>query len=91
MWGRKLMTNQPDAALVYTARAEDPTQFDPLFVEALSYKLAAELAMPIQSDRDTRTLMMRDFQILMSSAMAANNRDAPARLDQAADWIAGRV
>lgn len=91
VWGRKLMTHQPDAALVYTARAEDPTQFDPLFVEALSYKLAAELVMPLQSDRDTRNLMMRDFQILMSSAMAANNRDAPARIDQAADWIAGRA
>ncbi len=89
--GRVLLTHQPDAVLIYTARVEDPTQFEPLFVEALACKLAAELAMPLLSDREMRNLMMRDFQIVMSSAMAANNRDAPARIDRAADWIAGRI
>ena len=89
--GRQLMSHQPDAVLIYTARIEDPTRFDPLFAEALSYKLAVDLAMPLQSDREMRNLMMRDFRALMSSAMAANGRDAPTRIDQDASWIAGRA
>lgn len=89
--GRTVLTHQPDAVLIYTAQIENPTQFDPLFVEALSYKLAADLAMPLQSDREMRNLMMRDFRLLMSSAMAANGRDAPARIDRDASWIAGRA
>ena len=89
--GRTVVTHQPNAVLIYTARIENPIQFDPLFVEALSYKLAADLAMPLQSDREMRNLMMRDFRLLMSSAMAANGRDALARIDQDASWIAGRA
>ena len=42
-----IYTNQDGAVLRYVADVDDPTKFDPSFVEALSWLLASKLAGPI--------------------------------------------
>lgn len=42
-----ILANEPNLRLDYRARVEDPNLFDPLFVMALQWYLAAELAEPI--------------------------------------------
>lgn len=42
------------AYLVYTQRLDDPTRYPPLFVEALSWRLAVMLAMPLTRDPKVR-------------------------------------
>ena len=88
--GSTVYTHQPDAVLIYTRRVEDPTQFDPLFVEALSYKLGAELAISRKDDRATRDMMLRDYQTVMAQAAGADARDGTVRADRDADWIRAR-
>lgn len=42
--GGIILTNQPDAEIEYTFRADDPARYPPDFVLALSYRLAAYIA-----------------------------------------------
>ena len=88
--GSTVYTHQPDAVLIYTRRVEDPTQFDPLFVEALSYKLAAELVLAVEADTTLRRLMTQDYQLVMAQAAGADARDGTVRADRDADWIRAR-
>ena len=88
--GQKVFTHQPDAVLIYTARIEDPTLFDPSFVEALSYRLAADLAISRKDDRATRDMMLRDYQGVLAAATAADARDGTVRADLDPDWMRAR-
>lgn len=44
----QIHTNEASAAVAYTAKVSDPTLFPPAFVEAVTYYLASELAMPLR-------------------------------------------
>ena len=46
-----ILTDQEAAEFFYTARIIDTVQFDPEFTMALSYALAARLAMPLTGER----------------------------------------
>jgi hypothetical protein len=88
-----ILTNVWDAVLRYTVQVEDPNQFSPTFVLALSYLLASMLAGP---------LIKGDVGIQVSGAMeqkaqsytgAAATSDANQRrieLQQRVPWMAGR-
>jgi len=43
-----VLSNTANATLIYTAKITNPTLFDPLFANALSWYLASELALPLQ-------------------------------------------
>jgi hypothetical protein len=45
--GQVLLTDEPSPILFYTSRIEDPAKFPPLFVDALAWLLAGEMAMPL--------------------------------------------
>src|SRR5690606_41035061 len=47
---RVLLTDQENAEIIYTARVESPTLFHPLFVDALTWKLAGDLAISLAND-----------------------------------------
>lgn len=61
---RVLLTDQEDAEVKYTARVENPLLFHPLFVQALSWHMAQDLAISLAKDDDASTRM----------ASRANNR-----------------
>lgn len=42
--GQLIYTDQADPTVEYTVRVTDPGRFDPMFVEALSWKLAADIS-----------------------------------------------
>ena len=50
-----LYTDEPNASLVFVLRVTDPTKFSPLFVAALSWRLAAYMSGPIIKDPTGRT------------------------------------
>lgn len=52
---RILLTDQEDAEVKYTARIENPLLFHPLFVQALSWNLAGDLAISLAKDDDATT------------------------------------
>lgn len=52
---RMILCNEPSAILIYTAKISDCDGFDSAFIKALSWALAAELAMPL-----TKTLNVQE-------------------------------
>lgn len=46
----RICCDEEDPLLEYVADVTDPTKFDDLFVESLSYRLASGMAMPITGD-----------------------------------------
>lgn len=89
--GRTLLTDVDGAALIYTARIEDPTQFDELFVEALSWRLGADLAMGVKSDAKKRRELQQEMISAIDQARAADGASATIRTDDhEASWVKAR-
>ncbi len=59
--GRRLLTNQETANIIYIKREEDPQLFDALFVEALSLKLASKLVATMTGDVQASQLFLREL------------------------------
>jgi hypothetical protein len=69
---RVIYTNQDEAELMYTARVEDPTLFDPMFTSALAYLLASEIAMPLSVQPKVADQARSAYNMVASSAAAAS-------------------
>jgi hypothetical protein len=68
-----IFCNQSPAKLEFIRRFEDPSRLPPLFQDALSWALAAKIAIPLTSDQSTR----KDaYQIATSTLEAAKVADA---------------
>ena len=66
-----IITNKEDAMLIYTGKVTDTNMFDSEFVDALSYRLASELALPLKGDMN---LQQQLFQVyLMKAGQARSN------------------
>jgi len=88
-----ILTDLEDATVRYTTRVTDTTKFSPLFVDALSWLLAAHLAGPVikgdmgiaEAKRATQM-----YLLLLSEAKRsdANQRNAPPV--HTPDWVSGR-
>lgn len=66
--GRKILTNQASCSIVYIAKITDTAQFDALFVEALTSRLASELAWPIIRSATARQSFYQEFQLKLQEA-----------------------
>lgn len=70
--GRQLVTNESTAKIRYISRVEDPNQFDDLFKEALSARLAYELAYPLA---ESNTLMQNMYSVYKDKLSEARTMD----------------
>lgn len=68
--GKAIVTNQAQAELVYTVKVEDTTYFDPLFVSALGWRLASELAIGLQVRPENFRAADQQYQYAISKAHA---------------------
>lgn len=68
--GRAIITNQPQAELVYTTKVEDTTYFDPLFVSALAWRLASEIAMGLQARPENYQAAQQQYLFAVGQAEA---------------------
>jgi hypothetical protein len=66
--GRIVLTNMKDAAVEYTRKVEDPTQFDPSFSSVLAWLLAAEISMPLSAVDGLRKQALQMYQAERSIA-----------------------
>lgn len=73
---RVLVTNMAEATLVYTADITDTSKYDDQFVEALSYRLAVDLALPITANPQFASTMTSLYR---GSLLAARKSDAQER------------
>lgn len=82
--GGELVTDVPDAVLKYIKLITDTTKFDDEFVEALSYRLAVDLSLPITGDKQIQANMTRLYQMAIahakqSSAQETRRKDTAGR------------
>src|SRR5690606_399370 len=78
--GNRLLTDQEQAELRYTARIEDTEQYPPLFVEALYTKLASKLAEPLTgSGTRSEGLLAEYTRLIEPMALKANAREGRSR------------
>lgn len=60
--GNTLVTDAEKAEIRYVARVSDVTLYPPLFIEALSIKLAGKLAGPLIGSRDLPGALMQEYE-----------------------------
>ncbi len=73
--GKFFYCNHENPRLEYIADVEDTSFFDPLFVEAFSYRLAAKLAMPITGTDARCQYLMQWSASLLERAAASSARE----------------
>lgn len=66
--GRELLTDAATVSIEYIARVVDPQQWDALFLEALTERLAAEMALPITNTASTRASLMQTYLLKIQEA-----------------------
>ena len=88
---RQILTDEEEAVLIYTGRVEDPTRFDPLFVEALSWRLGADLSTALKGDARRRQEALSEAQAAINTAAATDANETTQRQQREADWITARL
>jgi len=88
--GRVIYTDLSPAVLRYTARVTDLSACDPLFLEALSWKLAAELAMPLTTNKGLMDMASAQYRALLTVARACDANEGMTRPETMASWLAER-
>jgi len=78
---RLILTNEEDAELLYTARVTTPNLFGALFIEALSFAIAARLAQPLKADLKLRDEMNKEYALRLFRAEARDANEAHQKPD----------
>ena len=73
--GRVLLTNEGTAKILYVARITDTIQFDALFVDVLTAKLALDLCYPITNSVSLQDKMQKLYQLKLSDARSIDGQE----------------
>ncbi|MGB1650810.1 MAG: hypothetical protein ACPHEP_07270 [Acidimicrobiales bacterium] len=88
---RVILSDIQKPEIFYTARIEDTTDYDPEFVMAFSYVLAARLVMPLIGERSIAADLYQQAQAVLNSAWETDSNEGIEEAIPDADWIRARV
>ncbi len=90
--GRTIITNEAaPLQIVYVARIEDPTLFDPLLDDALSARLAADISFSLAANATLTTELRNAYVSKMTEARMIDAREGRSRVETVADeWLNSR-
>ena len=88
--GRVLRTDCRDVYLRYVRKVEDPNVMDPAFREALAWRLAMELAVPLAKSGSLRDRMAAGFEDALAIAKSIDGQDDPPQVLPDGDWVSAR-
>lgn len=88
---RVILSDIQQPEIFYTARIEDTTDYDPEFVMAFSYVLAARLVMPLVGERSIAADLYQQAQAVLNSAWETDSNEGIEEAIPDADWIRARV
>ena len=69
------MTNEGTAKILYIAKVTDTAQFDSLFVNTLTAKLALELSFPVTNSVTLQAQMQKLYQLKLSEARSVDGQE----------------
>ncbi len=84
----KLLSNEPTVDLLYLQLQNPPT--DPLLLEVLVARAAAELAFPISHDNNVKKEKLNDYMIKLREMLNVNSMQGTPDLFQETSWIQAR-
>lgn len=87
---RSINSDMATAVLEYTARVDTASEFDPLFVDALAWRLAAEIAMALRGESAAWNSAMQAYAITLGRAMAADANEGFAPNENLGDFVNAR-
>lgn len=85
-----VLTNQPNAILVYTYEVTDPSKYDPDFVYALAGRLASRISIALSGDKQLTTLALKTAEDIVTKAKARDGNEGIADTNREAEWIRAR-
>jgi hypothetical protein len=88
--GRVLLADREDAEVVYVAQVLDVPRYPPLFVDALAWKLAAELALCLPVKPQVAAMMVQGYRASLENAVASEYRQAQEDEPPRSIFIRGR-
>jgi len=86
-----ILTDQEAATLIYTRQVTVPSVFSSMFIQALSWKLSTELAMPITRDAARMEAAQKMYSALVSEARARDANEGFKELSKESEWITARA
>ena len=87
---KTVITDTRDAQAVYTAGVTDPTLFSPMFVNALAWRLAQEIAMPMAVDPNMMDNARQMSAATVSEAAATAYNEIKEDPEPESEFISGR-
>lgn len=87
---RIILTDEEDAELIYTAKITDANLFTSMMVDALGFRLAADLAIPLRSDSRLQEKMMNQFLARVISAQASSANSEEKQPDKISEFQKAR-
>jgi hypothetical protein len=85
-----ILTNQPNAILVYTFAVTDPSFFDTDFVYAFAGRLAARISIALSGDKALTKMALEAANDLVNKAKARDGNEEIKTVNREADWIMAR-
>lgn len=86
-----ILTNMPDATLVYTFDLSNPALFSSRFVDALSWRVAYHIAFPLTGKLDIERAAMQVYGQIIAGATASNANEGRGRTPRDAESIRARL
>lgn len=88
--GRKLLTDEGTARIKYVGRVTDPQQYDSLLIEALSARLAAEIAYAVTGSTSVSQLADALYRDKLREARFVDATEGAPQKLEASDFIESR-
>jgi hypothetical protein len=89
--GRNLLTDESPARIIYVKRVEDPNQFDVMFTEALSARIAAELAITLVESNSLYQNMMEVYRMKITDARSIDGQESGEPEIVSDTWLDSRL
>lgn len=85
-----ILTNHENAILIYTAKIKDPNVFDQSFIDALKYRLASDLAVPLKGDVGLKKSAFQMYQYYIGLAKANSANEGQREQDTQSSFTRAR-
>ncbi|MCD8351439.1 MAG: hypothetical protein LUC93_12600 [Planctomycetaceae bacterium] len=87
---RAILTDLPDAALEYTTIQVPCEEFDPQFVGALAWRLAAEISLAVHADPQSHAAAISTYSMQLQQAKALDMRESSSPRLPDGDFLRSR-
>lgn len=88
--GQVILSNNAGATAAYVSRIDDSGRMPPLFVEALGWKLASMIAMPLTNTRSVAETAASLYQQAVQAAWASALNESDPRVELQSEYIQAR-